>query len=494
MNKRMYLAALIVFGTIFASSNLLYAVDNCVVDPNNLDSYAVCCANHEVSKPRDVANANSFINLLDTYENFPNIISTGDNKYLLCFAGKDDPISYDELGLKLENVNINMGKASEMTIYNLDLVTTANTKLTVGSNVNFINLRISGDSLSPLNVIGSNVNFINSDIISKQVGIVINGGQNVTIKGTKITGPGKDVEGSVGVSIVNAQNVVLADNPQGIISFKTGVDGVANIKTTAFQDVKIPINNEGPVVDMTKVGKKLNDNKDAVIGIVGVAPINLQNCESSFEIYDVWYSSYAGLKECVLKLADKPICIIPSGALPLEDDKKCPDNYIKIESNQCMFECSDINLIANHAVSFAYRYKDGSLSKLSDALELLLSGGYATLAPTMPISSGDAVGDNGGAGNSPAAGGEENAEEGEQQAGGGGVAVGSGDGGGGAVERVEIQGPGDSAPLGGGGSVGVKAGCSIAQAQPFSLAEALLLLTLLTVPVAVLVRVRKNKR
>ena len=177
--------------------------------------------------------------------------------------GLNQPLTLYGLDLDVDNVmNLNTGVIGPYTGLILNIT---------GSNITLHDLTIQNATDAVAIDGATNVSIVDSKISAKRNAISVTDSSGVSISGTHITG-GENAN-SKAVSVTNSTNVSVTDNPEGISGFEYGTyihtGSVISVMGTSFQ-IEDPLNaifwNGGgkPTVDITKVGKRLNEAGDKV--------------------------------------------------------------------------------------------------------------------------------------------------------------------------------------------------------------------------------------
>lgn len=209
-----------------------------------------------------------------------------DDKYILCFEMLVDNNGLP-IPLQVKSALEIIGVDKTLVIHGLEFgagnVPPTNTPYTgiflsiTGSNITLHNLTIV-NATSAISITGSNVKIEDSNIAAKEKGISITNASNIEIKNTTITG--NDTAGSRGIEIENGNNIGLSNNDiidsyeygayirsGDAINIKESTFDIANPSKAIFRESGNPI-----IVDMTKVGKKLDETGNYAVRIAGKAP------------------------------------------------------------------------------------------------------------------------------------------------------------------------------------------------------------------------------
>lgn len=364
MKTKITFILLILLTAFLYTPNLLAA--DCATDP--IDYECWCDEEHTILSAVDFPNMpESFISLLNNYENFGKTISLDENTFLLCFNGSNDIITSISPYKIIDTVEVNIGKENQLHIYSLHLQATSETKLNVGSNVTFKNITITGTSTNPLSLSGSDITIEDSEIHFKDIGIALNDAKNVKVTNTKLIGDG--TPDSKGI-YVNNQSTLISKAPTRRElftptllaeedTFENSDFGVFvysgnNVKvdkaTFKIEDPTTAIHwankKDIPVVDMNMVGKKLDESGETISIIAGLPP----SCSDKIFLYKLFQYEQNDIEitavgQCEIRTIDNndKFCLSKLGET--ENIEHCLDDA------ECIFECHQ-NLETNHNITF----------------------------------------------------------------------------------------------------------------------------------------------
>jgi len=292
--------------------------------------------------------------------------------------------TYDYLNMVLKPADILLSITdSNISLYNAKI-----------NNTEYVDRR----SKTALAITGSHVKIIDSTINASEKGIVISGGNDITIQGTRIYGNKTDgcstasaeslaLCSTKGIEINSTSGVMIMDNLDGIENTDIGIFGPALVSKTTFKNVTIPIMNEGPMVEVVdasgnyKVGKMLDVTGQYTTYIGGLAPVETCSADPSdesdghVELYVVnkipsWIPLPNSICEIEKQDANKRFCLYSgNGENPVKQEDETDEQYeVKVDQcikngncycytgELCLFHCRNIPTSITDAERIAFAY------------------------------------------------------------------------------------------------------------------------------------------